>query len=288
MEIPEHHCALGLKVNLPIALTRDVNEENPLDPTTYCQFSDWDFLKEEVLQPFLDYLDTETNKKPRMPVHHWSAGIHTNGKNDIPHVHFNLHVENVPKSFNFLTNYKYYYLHTYIRQRMGLPKSITEISKIDLMHDKVAHYFKNFKHSIKTSYMEDVKGWLAYPFKEVIDHTQNWKGAFDCKIQPYLREDLVALGSGIYLASINQKLKTQAKEDLKLEKWGDFCAYMDAFAVDHPSMRDLRGITLVALDYFRAKPDRTSVNAVITMCKDYAFKRGIWTNDQILDKYQIA
>ena len=76
----------------------------------------------------------------------------------------------------------------------------------------------------------------------------------------------------------------------KIEKWSVFCKQMDDLR-NTPTgneMRDLRGVVLVALDYFKQLPERTSVNAVINMCKDYCFKRGIWTNQEILDKYQIA
>lgn len=284
----ELHCALGLKINLPYSLTRDVTEDNP--------FTEWPMIIREVLNPFLDYLDTVTNKKPKIEVHQWSAGIHTNGKNDIPHVHFNLHCEHVPNGFNFLTNYKYYYLNTYLRNKMRIPKNKTSLSTscksqvADLLHEKTSRHFKDFKHSVKMAQMTDLKGWLAYPFKECTDPTNDWKVYLNSKIEPYSSLELISYGSGIYLASINQHQKAEAKEQIKLEKWGDFCAYMDALMLtaSNQHLRDLRGITLVALDYFRAKPERTSVNAVITMCKDYAFKRGIWTNEQILDKYQIV
>ncbi len=253
----ELHTALGLKINLDYLY----DDELPVD---------WEQIIDKLLKPFFCYLDTVTNKKPLITVHHYSCGIHTNGKTMIPHVHFNLHCEHVPQGFNFLTNYKYYYSRYF--------------------GDK--DHFKTFKHSVKVQKMTDLKGWLSYPFKECTQESAYWKAYqhVACKLAPYTVLELITYGAGVYLASCNAHDKAVVKEELKLEKWGHFCKHMDALR-NTPTiheMGDLRGVCLLALDYFRKLPERTSVNAVITMCKDYAYKRGIWTNDQILDKFQIA
>ena len=140
--------------------------------------------------------------------------------------------------------------------------------------------------------MTNLKGWLSYPFKECTQESVYWKAYqhVACKLAPYTVLELITYGAGVYLASCNAHDKAVVKEELKLEKWGHFCKHMDALR-NTPTiheMGDLRGVCLLALDYFMKLPERTSVNAVITMCKDYAYKRGIWTNDQILDKFQIA
>lgn len=261
----ELYTAVGLKINLDWLYNADC----PHIPTPV----DWEQVIDHLLKPFLCYLDTETNKKPRIKVHHYSAGVHTNGKTMIPHVHFNLHCEHVPQGFNFLTNYKYYYA-----RHFGADTYLTK------------NHFKSFKHSIKVQNMTDLKGWLSYPFKECTDKSAYWKAYEDSQVDPYTVLELITYGAGVYLASCNAHDKAVVKEELKLEKWGHFCKHMDALR-NTPTvneMGELRGVCLLALAYFRKQPERTSVNAVITMCKDYAFKRGIWTDDQILDKFQIV
>lgn len=238
----------------------------------------WDFMPSDgvpwtdvvdiIVLPFVRYLThtKKTRKEPLCKILQYSAGIHTNGKSAMPHVHINFHTTSAPN--NILANYKYWYSRFYTAK----------------------DHFKKLKHSIKVSSMTDLQGCLAYPFKECLDETHQWKVYYKSVVEPYTVQQLCTYGAGVYLASIRSRAKTEEKEELKLEKWGSFCKYMDDLR-NTPSqhvMGDLKGVCLLALDYFRQQPERTSVNAVITMCKDYAFKRGIWTDQQILDKYQIA
>lgn len=248
--------AVMLKVNLA-----DLYPVNELFETDH-----WNAVIDKIVLPFVRYLQHKTRSKPASVIHQYSAGIHINGKLAQPHIHINLHTEYFPA--NILANYKYWYSRHY--------------------SDK--EQFKKYKHSIKVSEMTDLKGCLAYPFKECIDNTHKWKVYEKSVVEPYTIQDLITYGAGVYLASCRASAKSEEKEELKLEKWGQFCKYMDDLR-ETPTvniMGDLKGVCLVALEYFRQLPERTSVNAVITMCKDYAFKRGIWTDQQILDKYQIS
>lgn len=159
-------------------------------------------------------------------------------------------------------------------------------------------HFKHYKHTIKhdcygivSDEGDDIRKTLSYPMKECIDQKNMWKAPpIDFVVYgDYTRLELIFLGSGIYLAATEKYKKNVKAEDAKMEKWSSFCKYMDDLR-NTPTkyqMEDLRGICKIALDHYRTLPERTSVNAVITMCKDYAFKRNIWTNNEILDKYQI-
>lgn len=245
--------AIGVKINLDWLYDSE-------------KTTDWELILDKLYQPFVCYLDSISKKKLRVTVHQYSVGIHTNGKTAIPHIHFNFHCDYCPN--NILANYKYYYS----------------------THFGDKNHFKTFKHSIKHMQMTELKGWLAYPFKECVDESNHWKALTQSNVAPYTLRELITHGAGTYLASCNSRAKTELKEEKKLEKWGQFCKHMDSLR-NTPTvneMGDLRGVCLLALDYFRQQPERSSVNAVITMCKDYAFKRGIWTNQEILDKYQIS
>ena len=254
METTALNHALMLKVNI--------------DNLPYDEKCDWDSIVDHVIMPFVRYLKHETTRKTKkaVKIFQYSAGIHTNGKSGKPHLHLNFHVDHLPN--NILDNYKYFYSKHY---------------------DNDTH-FKQNKHSIRTAPMTDLKGCLAYPFKECVDESTLWKSYHNCVLHPYTRHELVTYGAGVYLAACRARVKLEDKEEKKLEKWGVFCQYMDALRQTPTvhEMSDLRGVCLVALDYFKKQPERTSVNAVITMCKDYCFKRGIWTTQQILDKYQIV
>lgn len=248
----------------------------------------WEEIKEILISPLEEFINSKTTIVNR------SSGIHTRGKSCIPHVHLNYLIENdIP---NFTKNYKYNYEKN---QRNNLPK------------EKRAEYkcpfFKEYKHSIRqgTEYFwennnpilqpvfggsGDLKGFLAYPYKEVSTYEDMWKVGVDDIITPFKQQDLIVYGASIYLEAIKRKQKKEESEDKKLEKWGAFCKYMDDLR-ETPTkyeMTDLRGVCHIALNYFRDQPERNSVNAIITMCKDYAFKRNIWTNMDILEKYNIC
>lgn len=258
--------AIMMKINLAMDEAELDYYYNETDPE-----NEWFVSNTKYLTPFFQYLtEYETPRKPKVKVHQYSMGLHTLGKKGICHYHINLNVDYLPK--NILANYKYWYIHKYD----GV--------------DKDLKYFKICPHSIRTTETDDLKGLLSYPYKECIDDSTSWKASYCDKVEPYSRQELINYGSGVYLASCREHQKAEEKEQRKLEKWGEFCKYMDELR-DTPTihvMGDLKGVCLIALDYFRQLPERTSVNAVITMCKDYSFKRGIWTDQQILDKYQIA
>lgn len=230
---------------------------------------DWTDIDTVLVAP----LDTYLQKKTK--IHFKSLGVHDFTEKGEPHLHINYVVEDLIP--NPTANYKYFFSR---------------------LTDKHKTHFKHCKHTIKHEcYMgvepegDDLRKILAYPMKECIDPKNMWKAPpLDCAMYGnYTQTELVSLGAGLYLAA-NEKYKKNAKaEDAKMEKWCNFCKYMDDLR-NTPTkyeMEDLRGICIIALNHYRSLPERTSVNAVITMCKDYAFKRNIWTNNEILDKYQI-
>jgi hypothetical protein len=226
----------------------------------------WDEIVEKIVKPFEKFIKSRKNGKVSIEVKASSYGIHTNGKSVIPHVHMNYLLDTEIK--NPLANYKYWYF-----------KNVNEET-----------HFKLYKHSIKSSILFDkLMYFLAYPLKECVDEENMWKAWLYPKSDIPV-DDLIKCGAGLYITACRNRAKNAEKEELKLEKWGNFCKYMDDLrnTPTKNEMYDLRGVCLLALDYFRNQPERTSVNAVITMCKDYAFKRNIWTNQQILDKFQIC
>lgn len=245
---------------------------------------EWYATHKVFLHPFLMYLDYTSSRKEKQLVSHYSMGLHTNGLAGKCHYHININVDSLPN--NILINYKYFYRHKYLPTS---PLFLSQQTPEKLNHIASSH-FKAFPHSIKTGSVSDLKGFLSYPYKECVDESTSWKASYGDKIDPYSRQELMNYGSGVYMAACRSRVKTEEKEALKLEKWAAFCKHMDALR-NTPTihvMGDLRGVCLLALEYFRQQSERTSVNAVITLCKDYAFKRGIWTDEQILDKYQIA
>lgn len=248
--------------------------------------NEWYATHKIFLHPFLMYLEHSSPRKEKQVVSNYSMGLHTLGELKKCHYHINIVVDSLPK--NILANYKYFYRHKYLEKFCPKPKE--DPNRATALNELAAAHFKAYTHSIKVDIVDDLKGFLSYPYKECIDDSTSWKASYDDKIEPFTRQELMNYGSGIYLAACRQRQKTEKKEELKLEKWGHFCKYMDDLR-ETPTvnvMGDLKGVCLVALEYFRQLPERTSVNAVITMCKDYAFKRGIWTDQQILDKYQIS
>lgn len=229
---------------------------------------------EEVIQVLVNPIYSFLSKKTK--VLYWSMGVYDfNVDKGVPHLHINYVIEG--KIPNPTANYKYFL-------RKLTPKTYEK-------------HFKNCKHFVKhecyeaIANEEDIRKILAYPLKECIDPKNQWKAppSVACEYGGYTQAELISLGSGIYQASLDKYKKNCEKEEAKMEKWCNFCKYMDDLR-NTPTkyqMEDLRGICIIALDYYRTQPERTSVNAVITMCKDYAFKRDIWTNNEILDKYQI-
>lgn len=236
----------------------------------------------QLSEPFYSFLQCKNVR-----IKYFTSGLHTNGKKKMPHIHAHFICEMeededgklYPIPQNLLTNYKYHY-------------SISYGETLKTRH------FKMFKHSIRCVIQEkdkltgsdDIKNVLAYPYKEIIDPNNKWKLGEQQQIPEFTtQEELVTRGAGIYLQSIRKNIKIEQTEKTKLEKWGEFCLFMDALR-ETPTkhkMDTLRGVCIVALEYHRERSERTSVNAVITMCKDYAFKRNIWTNNEILDKYYI-
>ena len=227
----------------------------------------------DIISVLASPLELYLQKKTK--IRYKSLGIHDFNEKGEPHIHLNYIIEDLIT--NPLSNYKYFF------------------SKLS---DKSKTHFKHCKHTIKhecygflQTLGDDVRKTLAYPMKECIDPTNMWKAPpLDCvDYGEWTQLELISLGSGIYLAA-TEKYKKQVKaEEAKMEKWCNFCKYMDELR-ETPTkheMSSLRGICVIALNYYRELPERTSVNAVITMCKDYAFKRNIWTNEEILDKYQI-
>ena len=276
--------ALMLKINIydaPLTYGEDPQD----DPTEL-----WENLDAQFRAPFDAYLAYHSARKQPIDVQQYSAGLHLNGKSGKPHIHLNYCVGNLPA--NPLINFKYFYHRKWLPQTMpkdSYPDWTDEEYRKHLLNTYKSH-FKWNNYSIRSKECGHLKGLLAYPFKECVDASNYYKATLTGILSPYTREELIAHGSGIYLASCDQHAKTEAKEEAKLEKWGQFCTHMDQLR-NTPlgnEMRDLRGVALVALEHFRKQTERTSVNAVITMCKDYCFKRGIWTNQQILDKYQIV
>ncbi len=246
--------------------------------------NEWFVAKTVFLQPFLKYLEYTSTRKEQQVVSHYSMGLHTNGLAGKCHYHINISVDNLPN--NILINYKYFYRYKYLPTSSIVSSTCTS-EKLDQL---AAVHFKAFPHSIKTDTIDDLKGFLSYPYKECVDGSTSWKASYGDQLDPHSRQELMNYGSGVYMAACRARVKIEEKETLKLEKWSAFCKHMDDLR-NTPTvhvMGDLRGVCLVALEFFRQLPERASVNAVITMCKDYAFKRGIWTDEQILDKYQIV
>jgi len=255
---------------------REIYSEEPM--------SEWEGTHKLFLNPFLMYLGHKSSRKEPVIVKHYSMGLHTLGEAKKCHYHINIQCDKEPS--NILANFKYFYRHKYLVHVM--PE--LAVKKPEYLNQLSSAHFKAYTHSVKTDKVDDLKGFLSYPYKECIDDSTSWKASYGDMIEPFTRQELMNYGSGVYLAACRQREKTVKKEELKLEKWGHFCKYMDDLR-ETPTvnvMGDLKGVCLVALEYFRQLPERTSVNAVITMCKDYAFKRGIWTDQQILDKYQIS
>lgn len=230
----------------------------------------WEDVIQVLVQPIDAFLKKKTN------IIYKSMGIHDfNIDKGVPHLHINYIIDD--KIANPTANYKYFL-------RKLTPKTYEK-------------HFKNCKHFVKHECYEeiasedDIRKILAYPLKECINPKNQWKAPPEWAIQygPHTQTELISLGSGIYQAALEKHKKNVLNEEAKMEKWCNFCKYMDDLR-NTPTkyhMGDLRGVCVIALDYYRQQPERTSVNAVITMCKDYAFKRGIWTNNEILDKYQI-
>lgn len=244
----------------------------------------WGDIKEIILEPLEEYIKSKTT------IIYRSTGHHNRGKSGKPHIHCNYLLEDNLK--NFTKNYQYFYIK---RQKDKLPKEDRA--------DYKCKFFKEWPHSVRANieYTEEqhepkhehhranhsLKGLLAYPYKEATDRESLWKVGRDDIIYPFTQEELIAYGTGKYLAAIAQHEKKEKSEERRTERWSSFCEYMDELR-EHPAkyeMTDLRGVCLIALEHFRAKPERSSVNAIISMCKDYAFKRNIWTNQEILDKY---
>jgi len=274
--------ALSLKINIDLDSQLLHNLKELQDGELQCTALFWETINHLLLLPFHDYLSSKN-----VECYGFTSGLHTMGKKQKEHIHFHLSSTlNFEKDLpNILTNYKYYY-HKKFREQSP------ELYDMD--------FFKKFKHShqVKTiqatptyTPLQQVKRFHAYCFKECIDETQIFKANHNhYMFPPAPIEELIALGSGLYLDAIAKYQKQEQKEELKMEKWGHFCSYMDDLfeTPTYQEMKNLRGICILALDYFRKQPERTSVNAVITMCKDYSFKRNIWTNDEILDKYGIV
>ncbi len=257
-----------------------------INHTTDCEdmYGDhyWANIKEIILDPMEEYIKSKTT------IHYRSTGHHNRGKSGKPHIHCNYLLED--NLTNFTKNYQYFYIK---RQKDKLPK--------DLRADYKCKFFKEWPHSVRRnieyeySHHNDssicgnhtIKGLLAYPYKEATEQESIWKVGRDDIIEPFTQQELIQYGTGLYLAMIVKNEKKEKSEEQRTERWSAFCEYMDELR-EHPAkyeMTDLRGVCLVALEHFRSKPERTSVNAVISMCKDYAFKRNIWTNSEILDKY---
>lgn len=269
--------AIMLKINLNYVTIA-------FDPT--CADQMMEDMHKNLCLPFFDYLESETRKKKPVEIIRYSLGYHCNGRSGKAHLHLNIVTDGTPN--NVLTNYKYYYRNKHAPRNfeymMETPEGREAIS------DTCDKFFKVHTHSIRTSELTDEKGLLAYPFKECVDETNSWKAYKDSQVHPHTIPDLITYGAGIYLKACRDRVKIELKEAEKIEKWTVFCKQMDDLR-NTPTgneMRDLRGVVLVALDYFKRLTERTSVNVVINMCKDYCFKRGIWTNQEILDKYQIA
>lgn len=247
----------------------------------------WGEIKEILIDPLEEFLNTKTTIVNR------SSGIHIRGKSCVPHVHLNYILEENIK--NFYKNYQYNYTKNQKSKLSNeLKKGYKEV------------FFKNYKHSCKqgTEYYYDdnkkllplidsagdLKGFLAYPYKEVASNADIWQVGLDDILTPFCQQDLITYGASIYLSACRAREKKEASEEKKLEKWGAFCKYMDELmkTPTKHELCDLKGICNIALDYFREQPERTPVNSIITMCKDYAFKRNIWTNSSILEKYNIC
>ena len=252
---------LCVKINLGPLYAED-DTTNPVN---------WEEIGPVLVEPIDLYLQKKTK------IVYKSVGIHDFNKDKgVPHVHINYIVADLLP--NPTANYKYFV-------------------KTQLSPETYKVHFTKCKHSIKHECYEeiteedDIRKVLAYPMKEAINPKNMWKVPPLSMVQygPYAQTELVSLGSGMYQAALEKYKKQEKTEDAKMEKWCNFCQYMDNLR-ETPTkyqMEDLRGVCTIALDYYRKLPERTSVNAVITMCKDYAFKRNIWTNNEILDKYQI-
>lgn len=279
--------ALSLKINIDLdqTLLHQVAEIEDGEPFAHLF---WNGIDEKLLKPFHDYLSTKN-----VEAYGYTSGLHTMGKKQKPHIHFHISSTcNFEKELpNILSNYKYYYHHTH---RQVNP------TQYDMDHFKTykhSHQVKPIKAGVHvetgrtTCCLNEAMRFHAYCFKECVDQTQTYKANINYYLfPPSTVEELIALGSGLYLDAIAKHQKKEEKEELRMEKWGHFCQYMDDLfeTPTYQEMKHLRGICLIALDYFRKQPERTSVNAVITMCKDYSFKRNIWTNNEILDKYGIV
>lgn len=262
----EQH-VLMLKINIDPQTIQEINQDDAQRQ-----------IHEDFYNPLKSFLDSRD-----IIIKNKCLGIHSKGKKGKPHIHIHIisDVSNTVIIPNFLANYKYYYNKQYTGKKLN-------------------DFFKKYSHSHrkasiivsdKTVLDTDRYNILSYPYKECLRKTDKWKIPPETleQLLPYEQEDLVKNGAGQYLAAINKHIKNEKKEEQKLEKWGEFCQYMDELR-NTPTgyqMESLRGVCIIALDHMREKSERTSVNAVITMCKDYCFKRNIWTNEQILDKYYI-
>lgn len=243
--------------------------------------TNYDDINNVLIAPIILYLEQKNKKN----IQYLSIGIHDfNEGKGVPHIHINFLIDAYVK--NPTANYKYF-------MKTLVPP-----------YDK--DHFKKCKHSIKHECYtpiachdtdeggDDLLKTLAYPLKECINRENMWKAPpiSYCRYSPYTQPELLAYGAGLYRAATEKFKKKQKLEDSKLEKWCEFCAFMDEIRVDPQTgepipLTDLRTICEIALNHYRTLPQRTSVNAVITMCKDYAFKRNIWTNTEILNKYNI-
>ena len=282
--------ALSLKINIDqdLHLLHNVvrmHDDEYLEPQNF-----WDDIDTFILKPFHKYLSYKN-----VEAYGYTSGLHTMGKKQKEHVHFHItstcdFEKELP---NILSNYKYYYHSKYRIDNSGNGLYNEDHFK----KYKHAHQVKPIRAGLEvetgrtTCCLNEAKRFHAYCFKECVDQKHLFKANVNYYLfPPSTVEELIALGSGLYLDALAKHQKTEKKEELKMEKWGHFCQYMDDLfeTPTYQEMKHLRGICLIALDYFRKQPERTSVNAVITMCKDYSFKRNIWTNNEILDKYGIV
>lgn len=268
-----------VKVNLG-NLYDSNNTESPVN---------WEEIDDIIAEPIYAFLHKRGAK-----IIYKSLGVHDFNKDKgVPHVHINCVIDTLIN--NPLQNYKYFLSNRFPKE--AKPEAIKAHKQRTQLH------FSRCKHSIKHECYEPytviftserdthILGLLAYPLKEVVDPKNRYKAPPLNIVHygEYTQEQLIAYGSARYKVGLAQHQKKCEAEEQKMEKWSNFCKFMDDLR-ETPTkyqMGTLRGVCLIALDHYRSLPERTSVNAVITMCKDYAFKRNIWTNNEILDKYNI-
>lgn len=266
----------------------------------------WAEIKELLIDPITKYLKSQGHT-----IISRTTGFHTFGKSQKPHIHLNfiLCYGKNPMP-NFSSNYKYFY-KSYLLEKYSTIDGAENMQTIDGTELKLTKknidemskiHFKNYKHFFKQYEDEEIDPthintkiipWLSYPYKEAIDDKNRWKvepEEYAILAWELTQEKLISYGTARYLASTQKQENKEKQEERRQLKWSQFRDEMDEL-LETPTkyqMEDLRGVCIIALNKFRESKDRTSVNAVITMAKDYAYLRNIWSNNEILEKYNIG